>query len=85
MIQHVLQGFGTVYIEGHRRVLEITADILNNVSNNCKYGRYCFVVVFALTDAGKLRTWLKLFRGFDQVTATKGLASFNCCLHFQRM
>ncbi|KAH0813234.1 hypothetical protein GEV33_009557 [Tenebrio molitor] len=34
MIQHVLQGFGTVYIEGHRRVLEITADILNNVSNN---------------------------------------------------
>jgi hypothetical protein len=36
-------------------------------------------------DAGKLRTWLKLFRGFDQVAATKGLASFKCCSDFQRM
>jgi hypothetical protein len=25
-------------------------------------------------DAGKLRTWSKLFRGFDQVAATMGLA-----------
>jgi hypothetical protein len=42
-MQQVLQGFGTIYIEGHRRVLEITTNILNNVSNmyNCKYGRYC--------------------------------------------
>jgi hypothetical protein len=49
-MQEVLQGFGTIYIEGHRRVLEITNDILNNMSNNnCKYGRYCLVVVFALT------------------------------------
>jgi hypothetical protein len=38
MMQQVLQRFGfeIVYIEGHRRVLEITADILNNVCN-CKY------------------------------------------------
>jgi hypothetical protein len=36
-MQQVLQGFGTIYIEGHRRVLEITTDILNIVSNNCKY------------------------------------------------
>jgi hypothetical protein len=36
-------------------------------------------------NAGKLRTWLKLFRGFDQVAATKGLASFKCCSHFQRI
>jgi hypothetical protein len=36
-------------------------------------------------DAGKLRTWLKFFRGFDQVAATKGLAWFNCCSHFRRM
>jgi hypothetical protein len=35
-IQQVLQGFGTIYIEGHRRVLEITAYILNSFSN-CKY------------------------------------------------
>jgi hypothetical protein len=35
-------------------------------------------------DAGKLRTWSKLFRGFDQVATTKGLASFKCCSHFQR-
>jgi hypothetical protein len=32
-MQQVLQGFGTIYIEGHRRVLEITADILNIVPN----------------------------------------------------
>jgi hypothetical protein len=32
-IQQVLQGFGTIYIEEHRRVLKITADILNNSSN----------------------------------------------------
>jgi hypothetical protein len=49
-MQEVLQGFGTIYIEGHRRVLEITNDILNNMcNNNCKYGRYCLVVGFALT------------------------------------
>jgi hypothetical protein len=36
-------------------------------------------------DTGKLRTWSKLFRGFDQVAATKGLASFKCRSHFQRM
>jgi hypothetical protein len=35
-MQQVLPGFGTIYIEGHRRVLEITTDILNIVSNNCK-------------------------------------------------
>jgi hypothetical protein len=33
-MHQVLQGFGTIYIEGHRRVLEITTDILNIVSNN---------------------------------------------------
>ncbi|KAH0816663.1 hypothetical protein GEV33_006127 [Tenebrio molitor] len=33
-IQQVLQGFGTIYIEEHRRVLKITADILNNSSNS---------------------------------------------------
>jgi hypothetical protein len=47
-MQRVSQGFRTVYIEGHRRVLEITTDILNNVSN-CRYGRYCLFMVFALT------------------------------------
>jgi hypothetical protein len=35
-MKQVLLGFGTIYIEGHRRILEITIDILNNVSN-CKY------------------------------------------------
>jgi hypothetical protein len=31
-------------LQGHRRVLEITTDILNVVSNNCKYGScgFCF-------------------------------------------
>jgi hypothetical protein len=38
-----------------------------------------------LPDAGKLRTWSKLFRGFDHVAATKGLVSFKCCSHFQRL
>jgi hypothetical protein len=32
-MQQVLQGFGTIYIEGQRNVLEITIDILNNFSN----------------------------------------------------
>jgi hypothetical protein len=32
-MQQVLQGFGAIYIEGHRRVLEITTNILNIVSN----------------------------------------------------
>jgi hypothetical protein len=45
-MQQVLQGFGIIYIEGHRRVLEITTDILNIVSNYCKS---TVVVVFALT------------------------------------
>jgi hypothetical protein len=44
-IQQVLQGFGTIYIEGHRRVLEITTDILNIVSNNCGF---CFDFSFHL-------------------------------------
>jgi hypothetical protein len=30
MLQEILQGFGTIYIEEHRRVLEIGVDILNN-------------------------------------------------------
>jgi hypothetical protein len=47
-MHQVLQRFGTIYIEGHRRVLEITADILNNVFN-CKYGRYYLVMIFPLT------------------------------------
>jgi hypothetical protein len=49
-MQQVLQGFGTIYIEGHRRVLEITTDILNIVSNNCKYGScgFCFDFSFHL-------------------------------------
>jgi hypothetical protein len=48
-MQQFLQGFGTIYeyIEGQRRVLKITADILN-IFSNCKYGRYCLVMVFAL-------------------------------------
>jgi hypothetical protein len=33
-MQKVLQGFGTIYIEGHRRVLETRTDVLNIVSNN---------------------------------------------------
>jgi hypothetical protein len=37
-----------VYIQGHRRILEITADILNNFSN-CKHLCYCLVMVFAFT------------------------------------
>jgi hypothetical protein len=45
-------GFGTIYIEGHSRVLEITTDILNIVSNsnNCKYGScgFCFDFSFHL-------------------------------------
>jgi hypothetical protein len=44
-MQQVLQGFRTIYIEGHRRVLEITTDILNIVSNYLS----TVVVVFALT------------------------------------
>jgi hypothetical protein len=49
-MQQVLQGFGTIYIEGHRRVLEITTDILNIVSNSCKYGScgFCFDFSFHL-------------------------------------
>jgi hypothetical protein len=43
------------------------------------------ILIFNKSDAGKLHTWLKLFRGFDQVAATKGLASFKCCSHFQRL
>jgi hypothetical protein len=55
-MQQVLQGFGTICIEGHRRVLGITTDILNIVSNNCKYGScgFCFDfslhLVFTLND-----------------------------------
>jgi hypothetical protein len=33
-------------------------------------------------DPGKLRTWLKLCRGFDQVAATKGLAFPTYVSHF---
>jgi hypothetical protein len=46
-MQQVLQGFGTIYIEDHRRVLD---DILNIVSNNCKYGScgFCFDFSFHL-------------------------------------
>jgi hypothetical protein len=49
-MQQFLQWFGTIYeyIEGQRRVLKITADILN-IFSNCNYGRYCLVMVFALT------------------------------------
>jgi hypothetical protein len=50
-MQQVLQGFWTIYIEGHRRVLQITTDILNIVSNNyCKYGScgFCFDFSFHL-------------------------------------
>jgi hypothetical protein len=49
-IQQVLRGFGIIYVEGHRRVLEITTDILNIVSNNCKYGScgFCFDFSFHL-------------------------------------
>jgi hypothetical protein len=51
-MQQVLQVFGTIYIEGHSRVLEITTDILNIVSssNNCKYGScgFCFDFSFHL-------------------------------------
>jgi hypothetical protein len=51
-MQQVLQGFRTIYIEGHRRVLEITTDILNIVSNNCKYGScgFCFDFSFHLVS-----------------------------------
>jgi hypothetical protein len=47
-MHQILQGFGT--IEGHRRVLEITTDILNIVSNNSKYGScgFCFDSSFHL-------------------------------------
>jgi hypothetical protein len=49
--QQFLHGFGTIYIEEQRRVLENTADILNNVSN-CRYVRYlsfsyCFCFDFS--------------------------------------
>jgi hypothetical protein len=45
-MQQVLQGFGTIYIEGHRRVLlEITTDIFNIVPNNCGF---CFDFSFHL-------------------------------------
>jgi hypothetical protein len=49
-MQQVLQGFGAIYIEGHRRVLEITTDILKIVSNNCKHGScgFCFDFSFHL-------------------------------------
>jgi hypothetical protein len=49
-MQQVLQGFGTIYIEWHRCVLEITTDILNIVSNHCKYGScgFCFDFSFHL-------------------------------------
>jgi hypothetical protein len=45
-MQQVLQGFGTIYIEDHRRVLD---DILNIVSNNCKYGSCGFCLTFPCT------------------------------------
>jgi hypothetical protein len=43
-MQQVWQGFGTICIEGHRRVLGITTDILNIVTNNCKYGIVYFLI-----------------------------------------
>jgi hypothetical protein len=78
MIQQVLQGFGTVYIEGHRRVLEITADILNNVSNNCKYGRYCLVVVFALTAA-------RILKDTDKEMALNDKSVCAACFDLQKV
>jgi hypothetical protein len=50
MLQQVLQGFGTIYIEGHRRVLEIAAGIVNTLLFS--YGFYIdfsFHLVFTLT------------------------------------
>jgi hypothetical protein len=63
-MQEVLQGFGTIYIEGHnRRVLEIKNDILNNMSNNnCKYGKVLFSCGFCFDSYFHLVFTLNLTR-----------------------
>jgi hypothetical protein len=65
-MQQVLQGFRTIYIEGHRRVLEITTDILNIVSNNCKYGScgFCFDFSFHLVSTRNVTRFSAVFKVF---------------------
>jgi hypothetical protein len=45
LVEQVLQGLGTIYIEGHRGVLEITTDILNNFADS-KYVSVCLSLGF---------------------------------------
>jgi hypothetical protein len=65
-MQQVLQEFGTIYIEGYRRVLEITTDILNIMSNKSKYGScgFCFKFSFQLVFTLYLHVFAAAFKVF---------------------
>jgi hypothetical protein len=85
-MHQILQGFGTNCIEGHGRVLGITTDILNIVSNNCKYGScgfcfdFSFHMVFTLDDTRICRCVFKVFFGYFIQNKVLSLSVFKSFL-----
>jgi hypothetical protein len=85
-MHQILQGFGTICIEGHRRVLGITTDILNIVSNNCKYGScgfcfdFSFHMVFTLDDTRFCGCVFNVFFGYFIQNKVLSLSVFKSFL-----
>jgi hypothetical protein len=88
-MQQVLQGFGIIYIEGHRPVLQITTDILNIASNNSNNGKYgscgfcfdfSFHLVFTLNVTRFCGCVFKVFFGYFIQNKVLSLSVFKLFL-----